>query len=91
MAEEKKCTHNEMVERKDDPNFAWECAKCGYIYGAGNPAPLMPTRKEENPPPLTDILLQLEAKQVLRGYASFLWPEMTPEQAVKIRERMLKK
>lgn len=27
------CNHNEMIERKDDPAHAWQCATCGYIFG----------------------------------------------------------
>jgi len=27
------CAHKHQVERKDDPQHAWECADCGYIYG----------------------------------------------------------
>jgi hypothetical protein len=26
------CDHNEMVEIVGDPNHAWKCASCGYIY-----------------------------------------------------------
>jgi len=26
------CLHNTMVERQDDPEHAWECADCGYVY-----------------------------------------------------------
>lgn len=29
----KECDHNEMLERKGDDKHAWQCAKCGYIYG----------------------------------------------------------
>jgi hypothetical protein len=25
------CSHNHMVET-GDPNFAWKCADCGYVY-----------------------------------------------------------
>ena len=28
------CQHNEMVPNAD-PNYAWKCAACGYIYGKG--------------------------------------------------------
>jgi hypothetical protein len=27
------CDHNEMVERPGD-DHAWECSKCGYVYGS---------------------------------------------------------
>ena len=28
---EEQCQHNTMVER-NDPEHAWECADCGYVY-----------------------------------------------------------
>ena len=28
--------HNNMTERKGDPNHAWQCADCGYVYGKDN-------------------------------------------------------
>lgn len=27
------CSHNRMVERVNDPQFAWECADCGHVFG----------------------------------------------------------
>lgn len=36
------CDHNEMTERKDDPDHAWQCAKCGHVYGQ-NPNLSRPT------------------------------------------------
>lgn len=27
------CRHSNMKERKEDPEHAWECADCGYVYG----------------------------------------------------------
>lgn len=32
------CTHNTMVAT-GDPQFAWKCAVCGYIYGTFKPQP----------------------------------------------------
>lgn len=32
------CDHNEMIERKDDKDHAWQCAKCGHVF-AMNPPP----------------------------------------------------
>jgi uncharacterized Zn finger protein len=31
---EASCTHNRMRERLGDKALAWECADCGYVYGA---------------------------------------------------------
>ena len=28
-----KCEHNEMVAT-NNPDFAWRCAKCGYVFGS---------------------------------------------------------
>lgn len=30
---QQQCDHNEMVRRPGDAEFAWQCAKCGYLYG----------------------------------------------------------
>jgi len=32
LMKEANCTHNTMVEN-NDPNHAWKCAECGYVYG----------------------------------------------------------
>lgn len=29
------CNHNSMV-KNDNPDFAWKCADCGYVYGVPN-------------------------------------------------------
>lgn len=34
------CEHNTMVERVDDPQYAWQCADCGYVYGLEQRKPL---------------------------------------------------
>lgn len=36
------CDHNTMTERKGDNDHAWQCAKCGYIYG--KPVPHAPEK-----------------------------------------------
>jgi hypothetical protein len=41
--------------------------------------------KSEIPKEMLEILMVLEAKQVLRGFKSELFPEMTQEEAMKIR------
>jgi hypothetical protein len=42
--------------------------------------------KKEIPEEMLGILMVLEAKQVLRGFKSELFPEMTEEEAMKIRQ-----
>jgi hypothetical protein len=41
--------------------------------------------KKEIPEEIVGILAKLEAKQVLRGFKSELFPGMTKEEAMKIR------
>lgn len=33
----RRCKHTEMIERPNDPDFAWECADCGHVFGHDNP------------------------------------------------------
>jgi hypothetical protein len=28
------CDHNEMIERPNDAEHAWQCAKCGHVYSS---------------------------------------------------------